>query len=109
MIDAAEIARTESLFRHVNERIAEAAERFAAPEATFVCECADRDCAQRFDAPLAEYERVREEPTRFLVAPGHEEHPVERTVRSAPRYRIVEKLGLAGTVARRLDPRAQTA
>lgn len=109
MIDAAEIARTESLFRHVNERIAEAAERFDAPDASFVCECADRDCADRVEAPLDEYERVRDEPTRFLIAPGHEERPVERTVGGGARYRIVEKLGLAGVVARRLDPRAQPA
>jgi hypothetical protein len=107
MIDAAHIARTESLFRHVNERIAEAAERFEARDAIFVCECGSRDCADRIEAPLEEYERVREEPTRFLLAPGHEEHPVERTVGGGPGYRIVEKLGLAGLVARRLDPRAE--
>jgi hypothetical protein len=109
MIDEAEIARTESLFRHVNERIAETAERFESPEASFVCECSDRDCADRVEAPLAEYERIREEPTRFLLAPGHEERPVERPVGGGPGYRIVEKLGLAGVVARQLDPRAQTA
>lgn len=109
MIDEAEIARTESLFRHVNERIAEAAERFEARDATFVCECADRECADRVEAPLDEYERVREEPARFLIAPGHEERAVERTVRRAARYRIVEKLGRAGVVARQLDPRAQPA
>ena len=36
------IATTESLFRSVNERIAESAERFEADEAEFVCECDDR-------------------------------------------------------------------
>jgi hypothetical protein len=109
MIDADQIARTESLFRHVNERIAEAAERFESPDANFVCECGERDCADRVEAPLATYERVREEPTRFLLAPGHEEREIERAVGGGPGYRIVEKLGLAGIVARQLDPRAANA
>ena len=54
------IARTESLFREVNERIAESAERFEADETKFVCECADPTCTQRVEATLDEYERVRE-------------------------------------------------
>ena len=40
-------ARTEALFRDVNERIAESAERFSADSAEFVCECADPGCAHR--------------------------------------------------------------
>jgi hypothetical protein len=38
------IAKTEALFRNVNERIAEASERFdngEADEGAFLCECAD--------------------------------------------------------------------
>jgi hypothetical protein len=37
------LAKTESLFRDVNERIAESAQRFDAEDAAFVCECADAD------------------------------------------------------------------
>ena len=39
--------RTEALFRDVNERIAESAERFDAESTEFVCECADVTCANR--------------------------------------------------------------
>ena len=48
-----QIAHTEALFRDVNERIAESAERFNARDAEFVCECADPACAERVPATLS--------------------------------------------------------
>lgn len=103
------IARTEALFRNVNERIAESAKRFDADEATFVCECADQQCAERVDVTLDEYERARSDGTHFLLSPGHEDTRVERVVeRVGRRVAIVKKVNsaVAGMV-RRLDPRAQ--
>ena len=108
-MDETRIARTESLFRHVNERIAETLRRLDGDEAIFVCECADQNCADRVAAPLEEYERTRRDGAQFLVADGHEDTPVERTVRRGPGFRIVRKLGWAGRIARRLDPRAESA
>jgi hypothetical protein len=106
----ARIARTESLFRDVNERIAESAKRFDSEEATFVCECADQQCAERVDATLDEYERTRADGTQFLLRPGHEDTRVERVVeRIGTRLAIVRKLGVVGTAVRRLDPRAEPA
>ena len=101
------IAKTESLFRNVNERIAQTAERFGATEAELVCECADPECGKRIEAPLADYEETRSDGARFLVAPGHEKPEYEAVVRTRPGYRIVDKLRSIGTVARRLDPRSQ--
>ena len=63
---AARAARTESLFRQVNERIAEKAEDSPNDQATFVCECADPRCAHPITAPLTEYEEVRSEPTLWV-------------------------------------------
>jgi hypothetical protein len=102
-------ATTEALFRDVNERIAESAERFDAAESEFVCECSDPDCTHRVSASLAEYEQVREEPTTFLVLPGHEEDDIERVVSDRGRFRVVEKIQAAvrRTVVR-LDPRGPT-
>ena len=57
------IAKTESLFRSVNERIAEATERFDngdATDAEFLCECGDPACSERLEVPLDEYEQVRD-------------------------------------------------
>ncbi len=61
------IARTEALFRDVNERIAETARRFDSQDGAFVCECADQTCTERVDATLDEYERARAKGTRFLL------------------------------------------
>ena len=63
---ASRIARTEALFRDVNERIAEGAERFDAQEAEFVCECADVECTDRVEATLYDYEHVRADGARFI-------------------------------------------
>jgi hypothetical protein len=103
-------ATTEALFRDVNERIAESAERFDATESDFVCECSDPNCTHRVSASLKEYEQVRAEPTTFLVAPGHEAADIERVVSDRGHFRVVEKFRAAmrRTVVR-LDPRNRPA
>ena len=100
-------ATTEALFRDVNERIAESAERFDAGGSDFVCECSDPNCTHRVSASLEEYEEVRAEPTTFLVAPGHEQNDIERVVADRGHFRIVDKIQTAvrRTVVR-LDPRS---
>jgi hypothetical protein len=104
------VAHTEALFRDVNERIAESAERFSAYDAEFVCECADPACAERVPATLDQYEDVRSDGTHFLLAPGHELPEVERVVkRPQTRSVVVEKFNAVVVQAvRRLNPRADT-
>jgi hypothetical protein len=105
------IARTESLFRDVNERIAESAGRFDAERAEFVCECGDQACTERVDASLDEYEEVREDAARFLLRPGHEDTRIERVVeRRGKRLAVVEKVNeVVVRTVRRLNPRAELA
>jgi hypothetical protein len=101
------IARTESLFRDVNERIAETADRLDAEDAEFVCECADAGCGERLHAELDEYQQVRADGVRFLVAPGHEEAEYERVLHRNTEYQVVAKTKdrrLADAV-KELDPR----
>jgi hypothetical protein len=106
----ARIARTEALFRNVNERIAESAERFGSDEAEFVCECHDQACVDRVEVPLADYEAVRENAARFILLPGHENERVERIVEQRARYRIVEKVNRTiAAMVRRLNPRTEPA
>jgi hypothetical protein len=102
------IAHTEALFRDVNERIAESADRFDAVDAEFVCECADPECAERVPATLDQYEEVRSNGTHFLLHAGHEVPEVERVVKSPhKRFVIVEKFNsVVARTVRRLDPRA---
>jgi hypothetical protein len=101
------IARTESLFRNVNERIAENAQRTETEDTSFVCECHDADCTKRVEAPLGVYEDVRADGTQFLLVPGHEDERVERVVAERPRYEIVRKVNrIVAAHVRRLNPRA---
>lgn len=104
------LALNEALFRDVNERIAESADRFGADQTEFVCECADPNCTERVRVTLAEYERVRSNPTTFILAPGHDEPDIERVVSKRGRFHVVEKVQTAvrRTVIR-LDPRRRSA
>lgn len=107
--EEARIARTESVFRHVNERIAETAENVDSEESVFVCECSDPDCQHRVEVSLDTYEEVRTDATHFIVAAGHDEPGYERVVEKRQGYAIVEKVTrrLAAMV-RRSNPRAET-
>jgi hypothetical protein len=97
----------ESLFRNVNDQIAEAADRFDVETAMFYCECHDPGCGERVELTLDEYEQVRARATRFVHAPDHVEHGFERVVAHRRGYAVVEKFGHALTgIVRRLDPRA---
>jgi hypothetical protein len=103
-------AQTEALFRDVNERIAESAERFRADEAEFVCECADPTCTHRISTTLEHYDEVREDATQFLLVPGHEDPEIERVVQRKPAIAVVEKVErIVVATVRALDPRAGTA
>ena len=99
-------AQTESLFRDVNERIAESAQRSEADSAQFVCECADPNCTDRVEATLAEYERVRSDGATFLLAPGHVHADIERVIADRGRFEVVEKLQrTVRATVKRLNPR----
>ena len=101
------IAKNESLFRDVNERIEEAAQRTVTldAEVDFVCECPSLACTEGITLRLDEYRWVRSEPTRFVLVAGHEQADVERVVARRNGYVIVDKTGDAGEEAAEQDPR----
>jgi hypothetical protein len=105
------VARNQDSFRQVNERIepSNAAHAWVDPPyADWVCECAREDCSIPVQLTVGEYETIRSDPARFLVAPG-DEHvlpDVEQVVERTDRYWVVEKLEHAGDVSEDLDPRA---
>ena len=72
----------------------------------FTCECTVLARDARISLTIAEYERVREDPTHFIAAVGHLVVGVEVVVSETSRYQVVEKIGAAAQVATRLDPRA---
>jgi hypothetical protein len=106
------VARNEALFREFNERVADMAETFDplgeedALRIEFVCECGDLDCLARVELTRAAYEKVRSDPKRFVVVPGHEKTEIERVVAHGDGYFVVEKLEEAAEVAIKHDPRS---
>jgi hypothetical protein len=99
--------RNESLFREVNERIAELNQTFEVEgRSEFLCECGHESCREPVSISLAEYEEIRLSPTRFFVLPGHEDDAVETIVKRTDYYIIVEKHGEAAAEADVLDPRS---
>jgi hypothetical protein len=103
------IGENEALFREVNERLRELGEGFSlvSEEAEFICECGDSSCAERVHMSLADYEDVRSDPKRFIIAKGHEQLEYEKILSETDQYVIVEKLpgGPAGAAIRE-DPRS---
>ena len=103
-------AKNQSLFREVNERIEPLNRALPIVKRLndFICECTDEDCTETIALSVEEYESVRANPNHFAVVP-HEAHAspdVERVIEKHDRYWVVEKLGLGGAVAARLDPRS---
>jgi hypothetical protein len=102
------IGRNEALFREVNERIERVTQalQVGSDDLRILCECGDPTCFEHLDIALSEYERVRGEPTLFLLRPGHEYLEVEEVVEEHDGYVVVRKRdGEAIAQARELDPR----
>ena len=111
----ARLARNESLFREVNERIqylAEVNERigYVAEGATseFVCECSNTECISTVGLTVAEYARVRSNPTWFLVKPDHDISRIERVISLDDGFAVVERL-IAEEYLEETDPRSDGA
>ena len=94
-------ARSQSLFRAVNEKLSALNETFESVTETFViaCECADPSCVAMLTVKPEEYYAVRCEPRRFAVLAAHVFPDVERVVGESDSYVVVEKINEAAKVA----------
>jgi hypothetical protein len=101
------IARNETIFREVNERIEEVSANAPGEHVEFLCECGNRDCAEVVALARGEYEGLRADPVLFAVLPGHEIPEVEFVVAENERFLTVRKLTEEQEIARDTDPRAQ--
>ena len=98
--DLERIARNEAVFRDANERIAERVEALGlSGQTVFLCECGDERCSHALRLTREEYQSVREDPARFVVAPGHAIPSAERVVVETERFAVVEKFGVGRDVA----------
>lgn len=107
--DERRAGENEALYREVNERVRDLSETFetGGELVQFVCECGELECRERVPLTLAEYERLRENPLRFAVKPGHVLEEVEDAVEEHERYTVVEKHeGEPAQLARHEDPRS---
>lgn len=86
--------RNEEFFRGANRAIARDADDEDEP-IEFLCECAHLDCATRLRITPEEWAEAHEEELRFVVARGHVLPDVERVVREADGYQVVEKFPVA--------------
>ena len=98
-----------TIFRDMNEwtvegRVAQAGDD--PTTRTYLCECSDSRCTAPIDLTWAEYEAVRAEAVRFVIAVNHENPEIERVVSENERFATVEKFGSVGCqIARATDPR----
>jgi hypothetical protein len=86
------ITANELMFREVNERIDDLADRVpTVAELDFVCECGQPNCTGKIPLTQEEYEAVRSDGRRFVTLPGHETTDLERVVERYDDYQVVEK------------------
>jgi hypothetical protein len=89
------VGLNEAMFREVNERIEGLNRTFGefTERMDIVCECGSGTCVERILVPIPQYERVRADPTSFILVPGHEDPTVEVVVERAEGYHVVRKQG----------------
>jgi hypothetical protein len=100
------LARNETLFRSVNERVEEVVQPGPNEEIDFLCECGDDSCVEKVTLTRREYERVRQDGAQFAVIPGHEIPEIENVVMRGERFLVVCKHPAQSEIAHETDPRA---
>jgi hypothetical protein len=106
-LSAQRAAENEAIFRDANEQIEERLGELTLEEGRSppLCECENLRCGEMLRLTREEYESIRSQPNRFVVA---RDHPVAdaRVIAQNDRYQVIEKTGHAGQVAEDLDPRS---
>ena len=108
-------AATQNRYRAINEHLAQVYTEFAAstdaekavPELLeLFCECGRQpSCGERVKVHPVTYERVRADPTTFVLAPGHGVAAVEEMIERGDGFLIARNFGRAAEIARAADPR----
>jgi hypothetical protein len=98
-------AKNEATSREVNEAIKAHSPGERRSPAVFLCECSRAECDHFIEITPRDYERMRSDPRRFAVHPGHEQPEIETVVDTLEGYLIVEKEDAAGHLAEAKDPR----
>jgi hypothetical protein len=86
---------TRSLFREVNDRVAELGRGSDISLSdvdialSLICECGNASCGRRIELTLGEYEGVREDEALVILSPAHLPDPRGQLVVADNRYLVV--------------------
>ena len=108
-------AVTQNRYREINEHLAQVYRQYEAScEADgkvaelleLFCECGQQTrCGARVKVSAVTYERVRADPTTFILFPGHGAPAVEEMIERGDGFLIARNFGRAAEIARAADPR----
>ena len=103
-----QVGVNEALFRAVNEQIESLNQQLRGPGGMqVVCECGNAQCVERLTISLEDYERVRKDPRRFVVVPGHVIEELETVLEEHDEFHIIEKVHPEPErIAEETDPRS---
>ena len=104
---ALKVASNEALGRKINECRAERGDNKPGEKISIVCECGDGDCETLLEMDWAQYQEIRQNPSRFALVSGHELLEGERIVRREGNWLITEKIGVGKGAAKAMDPRSE--
>ena len=97
----------EAMFRTANERAAAWEERHSDDDVElYYCECANPDCRDKVPLRRADYERVREDPTQFFIAPDHEVPDIESVIEEHEKWVVIRKAPEVRGIAQATDERS---
>jgi hypothetical protein len=96
-------ARTQSLFRAVNDNIRDLNNVFHAFGVPYVvtCECGEITCVDGVEIARETFERVRRRPRTFVVVPGHVNRLKENVIEEHDGYVVVEPRAHTSSSSRR--------
>ena len=57
----------------------------------FYCECADEKCLERIIMKPSKYQELHKTLRQFIIIPGHDVPQIERIIKKARSYQVVEK------------------
>jgi hypothetical protein len=103
------VGENEAIFRAVNEEVRGLGATLSSTldAMRIVCECGDAGCVEHVLVRPGDYAGVREDPTRFIVVPGHEITETEHVLERHDGYLVVQKdPGLPARIARATEPDA---
>jgi len=99
------LARNEILFRAINERLDEMSVPWS-KTTDYLCECSEMSCTRIVELTSDQYEGIRSRATVFVIAPGHENHEIEKVIERNDGYLLVEKVVAVEEIIEQ-DPRSE--